>query len=120
VELWFSDPELQHKSIDLSSNNLTGEIPKEIGYLAGLVCLNLSRNYLSGEIPLEIGNLSSLESLDLSRNRISGGIPFSFSQIDDLGKLDLSHTTLFQGESHEKGILKPLKAIVLKETKIFF
>ena len=120
VELWFLDPELQLKSIDLSSNNLTGEIPKEIGYLAGLVCLNLSRNYLSGEIPLEIGNLSSLESLDLSRNRISGGIPFSFSQIDDLGKLDLSHTTLFQGESHEKGILKPLKAIVLKETKIFF
>ena len=82
------------KSIDLSSNNLTGEIPKEIGYLAGLVSLNLSQNYLSGEIHLEIGNLSSLESLDLSRNRISGGIPFSLSQIDDLGKLDLSHNSL--------------------------
>ncbi|XP_027924118.1 receptor-like protein EIX2 [Vigna unguiculata] len=94
VELWFSDPELQLKSIDLSSNNLTGEIPKEIGYLAGLVSLNLSRNYLSGEIPSEMGDLSSLESLDLSRNRISGGIPFSLSQIDDLGKLDLSHNSL--------------------------
>ncbi|XP_027922890.1 receptor-like protein EIX2 [Vigna unguiculata] len=76
VELWFLDPELQLKSIDLSSNNLTCEIPKEIGYLAGLVSLNLSRNYLSGEIPSEMGNLSSL------------------SQIDDLGKLDLSRNSL--------------------------
>ncbi|QCD94629.1 LRR receptor-like serine/threonine-protein kinase FLS2 [Vigna unguiculata] len=92
VKLWFSDAELQ--LIDLSSNNLTGEIPKEIGYLVGLVSLNLSRNYLSGEIPSEMGNLSSLESLDLSRNHISGGIPFSLSQIDDLGKLDLSHNSL--------------------------
>ncbi|XP_052722646.1 receptor-like protein EIX2 [Vigna angularis] len=90
MELWFSNPELQLKSIDLSSNNLTGEIPKEIG----LVSLNLSRNHLSGEIPSEIGNLSSLESLDLSRNHISGAIPFSLSQIDNLGKLDLSHNSL--------------------------
>ncbi|XP_047147539.1 receptor-like protein EIX2 [Vigna umbellata] len=94
MELWFSNPELQLKSIDLSSNNLTGEIPKEIGYLIGLVSLNLSRNHLSGEIPSEIGNLSSLESLDLSRNHISGAIPFSLSQIDNLGKLDLSHNSL--------------------------
>ncbi|WVZ15792.1 hypothetical protein V8G54_013358 [Vigna mungo] len=89
VELWFSDPELQ-----LKSNNLTGEIPKEIGYLVGLVSLNLSRNHLRGEIPSEIGNLSSIESLDLSRNHISGAIPFSLSQIDNLGKLDLSHNSL--------------------------
>ena len=30
---------------------------KEYGYLVGLVSLNLSRNNLSGEIPSEIGNL---------------------------------------------------------------
>ena len=94
IEQGFKNPELKLKSIDLSSNKLTGEIPKEIGYLLGLVSLNLSRNNLSGEIPSEIGNLSSLESLDLSRNHISGGIPFSLSEIDFLGKLDLSHNSL--------------------------
>ncbi|XP_027923151.1 receptor-like protein EIX2 [Vigna unguiculata] len=94
VEQGFKNPELELKSIDLSSNKLTGEIPTEIGYLLGLVSLNLSRNNLSGEIPSEIGNLSSLESLDLSRNHISGGIPFSLSEIDFLGKLDLSHNSL--------------------------
>ncbi|KAL2577564.1 hypothetical protein GLYMA_U006500v4 [Glycine max] len=94
VEPGFKNPELELKSIDLSSNNLTGEIPKEVGYLLGLVSLNLSRNNLSGEIPSRIGNLRSLESLDLSRNHISGRIPSSLSEIDDLGKLDLSHNSL--------------------------
>jgi len=93
VEQRFKNPELI-KGIDLSSNKLTGEIPKEIGYLVGLVSLNLSRNNLSGKIPSEIGNLSSLESLDLSRNQISGGIPLPLSEIDNLGKLDLSHNFL--------------------------
>jgi len=94
VEQGFEDPELKLKSIDLSNNKLTGEIPKEIGYLVGLVSLNLSRNNLRGKIPSGIGSLSSLESLDLSRNHISGGIPFSLSQIDFLGKLDLSYNSL--------------------------
>nr|KYP48816.1 LRR receptor-like serine/threonine-protein kinase GSO1 [Cajanus cajan] len=90
----FADPELILKSIDLSCNELTGKIPKEIGYLVGLVSLNLSRNNLSGEIPFEIGNLSSLDSLDLSRNHLCGRIPSSLTQIDGLGKLDLSHNSL--------------------------
>ncbi|KAH1150265.1 hypothetical protein GYH30_044344 [Glycine max] len=94
VERGFKNPELLLKSIDLSCNNLIGEIPKEIGYLVGLVSLNLSRNNLSGEIPYEIGNLSSLDSLDLSRNHFTGRIPSSLTQIDGLRKLDLSQNSL--------------------------
>ncbi|KOM55384.1 hypothetical protein LR48_Vigan10g127600 [Vigna angularis] len=94
VEQVFGDPQLILKSIDLSSNNFTGEIPKEVVYLFGIVSLNLSRNNLSGEIPSEIGNLSSLESLDLSRNHLHGRIPSSISQLDFLGKLYLSYNSL--------------------------
>jgi len=94
VEQVFRDPQLNLKSIDLSSNNFTGEIPKEVVYLFGIVSLNLSRNNLNGEIPYEIGNLSSLESLDLSRNDLHGRIPSSLSQLDFLGKLDLSYNSL--------------------------
>ncbi|XP_027923638.1 receptor-like protein EIX2 [Vigna unguiculata] len=93
VEHVFRDPQLNLKSIDLSSNNFTGEIPKEVVYLFGIVSLNLSRNNLIGEIPSEIGNLSSLESLDLSRNHLHGKIPSSLSQLDFLGKLDLSYNS---------------------------
>ncbi|XP_061360935.1 receptor-like protein EIX2 isoform X1 [Gastrolobium bilobum] len=94
VERGFKDPEVSLKSIDLSSNNLNGEIPKEVGYLLGLVSLNLSRNNLSGEIPPEIGNLSFLEFLDLSRNHFSGKIPSTLSKIDRLAELDLSNNSL--------------------------
>ena len=60
------------KSIDLSSNHFSGEIPLEIENLFGLVSLNLSRNNLIGIIPSKIGKLTSLESLDLSRNQLVG------------------------------------------------
>ncbi|GAU49748.1 hypothetical protein TSUD_43350 [Trifolium subterraneum] len=83
------------KSIDLSSNHLTGEIPTEMEYLFGLISLNLSRNNLSGEIISNIGNFKSLEFLDLSRNRLSGKIPSSLTHIDRLTMLDLSNNQLY-------------------------
>ncbi|ONI23072.1 hypothetical protein PRUPE_2G168400 [Prunus persica] len=82
------------KSIDLSSNKLTGEIPSEITDLVGLVSLNLSRNQLTGQIPPRIGMLLELDFLDLSRNQINGRIPNSLSQIDRIGYLDLSENNL--------------------------
>jgi len=78
----------------ISQNHLTGEVPKELGYLLGLVSLNLSRNNLHGQIPSEIGNLNSLEFLDLSRNHISGKIPSTLSKIDRLAVLELSNNDL--------------------------
>ncbi|ONI23079.1 hypothetical protein PRUPE_2G169100 [Prunus persica] len=82
------------KSIDLSSNKLTGEIPSEITDLVGLVSLNLSRNQLTGQIPPRIGMLQELDFLDLSRNQINGRIPNSLSQIDRIRYLDLSENNL--------------------------
>ncbi|KAG8498634.1 hypothetical protein CXB51_005188 [Gossypium anomalum] len=51
--------------IDLSANNLKGEIPNHITKLSALFTLNLSWNHLSGKISENIGNLQRLESLDL-------------------------------------------------------
>ncbi|KAM1053125.1 hypothetical protein FF1_000636 [Malus domestica] len=82
------------RSIDFSSNRLTGEIPSEISHLVGLVSLNLSRNQLTGQITPDVGNLESLDSLDLSRNHIDGRIPTSLARISRLGVLDLSHNNL--------------------------
>ncbi|TQE00504.1 hypothetical protein C1H46_013860 [Malus baccata] len=82
------------KSIHLSSNQLTGEIPSEITDLVGLVSLNLSRNNLTGQITPKIGKLQSLDLLDLSNNQIHGTIPTSLFGISGLGKLDLSNNHL--------------------------
>ncbi|QHO10251.1 LRR receptor-like serine/threonine-protein kinase [Arachis hypogaea] len=82
------------RSIDFSSNRLTGEIPTKMMSLIGLVSLNLSRNLFSGHIPPTIGQLKSIDFLDLSRNHLSGRIPSQLAQIDRLSVLDLSYNAL--------------------------
>ncbi|CAI9285701.1 unnamed protein product [Lactuca saligna] len=81
-------------NIDLSSNKLVGEIPKELSLLLGLHGLNLSNNHLTGRIPDRIGDMNSLESLDLSINQLSGVIPQSLSALTFLSYLNLSHNNL--------------------------
>ncbi|XVE72759.1 hypothetical protein DITRI_Ditri11bG0064500 [Diplodiscus trichospermus] len=82
------------KLIDLSSNKLDGEIPKEVGRLLGLITLNLSRNLLTGSIPWEIGQLKFLESLDLSSNNLFGEIPSSLADLFYLSVLNLTNNNL--------------------------
>ncbi|XP_028127066.1 receptor-like protein EIX2 isoform X1 [Camellia sinensis] len=80
--------------IDLSSNNLSGEIPEEIANLSDLGTLNLSRNQLTGKIPKKIGELRWLETLDLSSNHLSGSIPSTMSSLTSLSHLNLSYNNL--------------------------
>ncbi|XP_040866532.1 receptor-like protein EIX2 [Glycine max] len=80
--------------IDLSSNKLLGEIPREITYLNGLNFLNLSHNQLIGHIPQGIGNMRSLQSIDFSRNQLSGEIPPTIANLSFLSMLDLSYNHL--------------------------
>ncbi|KAE9594098.1 hypothetical protein Lal_00039590 [Lupinus albus] len=72
--------------IDLSGNSLTGEIPEDICRLSKLQSLSLHTNFLEGNIPFNIGNLSSLVNLTLYDNQLSGEIPKS---IGFLGKLQV-------------------------------
>ena len=58
--------------LDLRGNQLSGEIPAELGSLSNLKTLWLYSNQLSGEIPPELGNLSNLQGLNLSYNDLSG------------------------------------------------
>ncbi|KAF8104054.1 hypothetical protein N665_0181s0075 [Sinapis alba] len=55
--------------LDLSSNQLSGEIPVEVWDLKNIKSLNFSSNHLIGSIPDSISKLENLESLDLSYNK---------------------------------------------------
>ncbi|XP_028789514.1 receptor-like protein EIX2 [Neltuma alba] len=81
-------------NIDLSHNQLEGEMPTGIVKLVELRFLNLSSNKLSGKIISEIGQLESLEVLDLSRNHFDGEIPSTLAEISSLSVLDLSNNNL--------------------------
>ncbi|KAI9116426.1 hypothetical protein K1719_012593 [Acacia pycnantha] len=56
--------------------------------------LNLSRNQITGNIPESISNMSQLSSLDLSSNQLTGSITRSLSSLSFLGYLNLSHNNL--------------------------
>ena len=47
----------------LQGNDITGEMPKELGNLSNLTKLDLGNNRLMGEIPSTLGNLKKLQYL---------------------------------------------------------
>lgn len=82
---------LEH--VILSSNHLTGVIPRELGNMSNLVTLDLGKNQLRGTVGTALGTLTELHQLNLSSNQFNGSIPV-FKNCDSLYYLDLSHNLL--------------------------
>ncbi|XXG52086.1 hypothetical protein AAC387_Pa03g0492 [Persea americana] len=80
--------------IDVSCNQLTGEIPREMGQLSGLHSMNLSYNQFAGPIPATFKNLSQIESLDLSHNKLNGTIPPELVELNYLAVFSVAHNNL--------------------------
>ena len=75
-------------SVDLSDNNLSGEIPAELGNLVNLSSsLDLASNNLSGSVPVALGNLVNLGWLMLAGNNLTGELPQSVLSLPNLHSL---------------------------------
>ena len=123
---WLSNLPLDHwygvsttarrvRSLDLSDNGLTGEIPPEIGNLPGLLYLDLRDNGLTGEIPPEIGSLSGLLHLWLGYNGLTGEIPPEIGNLSELSHLHLGSNELIGEIPPEIGNLSELVYLVLSD-----
>lgn len=87
---------LNFSMVHLGFNQFHGKFPPEIGRLP-LVVLNISQNNFSGEIPWQIGNLKCLLNLDLSYNNFSGSFPTSLNDLNDLSKFNVSYNPYISG-----------------------
>lgn len=82
--------------LDLSANNLEGELPSSLSNLTYLQRLDLSGNALAGELPDALGDLEKLEVLALSGNELSGEIPSDLYKLKFMKKMQLTDNS-FEG-----------------------
>ncbi|KAF7129337.1 hypothetical protein RHSIM_Rhsim10G0010700 [Rhododendron simsii] len=77
------------ETLVLQENQLSGEIPEELGQFENLRKLDLENNLVGGPIPRTIGRLKHLETLYLSGNQLNGTLPESLGHLSMLQVLDM-------------------------------
>lgn len=103
------------KALDLSGNQLSGEVLDCWDNFPDMEYLNLASNNLSGNFPRSIASLSALQILDLSNNNLFGVLPDSMEYLS-LDTLDLGQNN-FTGPipSWIGGSLKMLRILSLRQ-----
>uniref|UniRef100_A0A0R0JNC2 Protein kinase domain-containing protein n=1 Tax=Glycine max TaxID=3847 RepID=A0A0R0JNC2_SOYBN len=95
----------------LAANQFTGSIPASLSTLTGLTDMSLNENFLTGEIPDAFQSLTQLINLDLSQNNLSGKLPPSMDNL-------LALTTLRLQNNQLSGTLDVLQDLPLKDLNV--
>jgi hypothetical protein len=101
--------------LDVSENNLSGEIPRTISDCLTLQYLYLQGNSFQGTLPPSWASLRGLQYLDLSRNNLSGSIPKDLQNLSLL-YLNLSFNNL-EGEVPTEGVFRNASRISVTGNK---
>ncbi|RZC47519.1 hypothetical protein C5167_040453 [Papaver somniferum] len=99
--------------LDLSNNQLSGEIPSSLKNCLGLRTLYLNGNSFESIIPPSLKSLKGIQSLDISTNNLSGRIPEYLESFVALEYLNISFND-FEGELPKQGIFKTLRASLVR------
>lgn len=100
----------------LTDNSLDGKVPSEIGLLTSLTFLAVVSNKLTGSLPPELLNMASLEGLEINFNRFSGSVPVS-GQLSNLRLLQ-AYKNRFSVLGSEIGLMTSLTSISLHENSL--
>ncbi|AQL02352.1 Putative leucine-rich repeat receptor-like protein kinase family protein [Zea mays] len=103
--------------LDISYNQISGEIPYNIGYLQ-VATLSLQGNRLIGKIPEVIGLMQALAVLDLSENELVGPIPPILGNLSYTGKLYLHGNKLTGHIPPELGNMSKLSYLQLNDNEL--
>ena len=104
--------------INLTRNQVKGEIPPELANLTNLKVLALGANELTGTIPSWLGSLANLEELYLWGNELTGGIPSELANHANLVELHLADNQLTGEIPVELGNLANLKVLALSGNEL--
>ena len=99
--------------LSLRDNQLTGQLPPELGELYAVKGLYFDNNQLTGRIPTQLGNLSrNLVTLWLHTNQFTGTIPAELANLDKLRDFNVSENELTGQLPNEFTGLKELYSLV--------
>ncbi|KAF6263273.1 hypothetical protein COO60DRAFT_487944 [Scenedesmus sp. NREL 46B-D3] len=88
------------RDLDISHNQMSGNVPDRFGLLASLESMNLASNQFTGPITENIFYFPGLRRLDLSSNRFVGTLPTYAMQFTyALLSADFSNNTRFDGHN---------------------
>ncbi|XP_015158536.1 probable LRR receptor-like serine/threonine-protein kinase At3g47570 [Solanum tuberosum] len=105
-------------SLDIRNNNFHGTLPEELAHLRRLKMINAMNNNFTGAIPSFFGLLPNLHSLYLSFNQFAGNIPLSLFNITKLKYLRLRGNFLGGEIPQEISSLCCLNLIDLQDNKL--
>ncbi|TAE21482.1 MAG: hypothetical protein EAZ92_16940 [Candidatus Kapaibacterium sp.] len=103
--------------LDISNNQIPGNIPAEIGGLRRVEMLLLNHNRFTGEIPSTLGELQQIRELDLSANTLTGQVPTRLAEARALERLALTRNELTGRIPTELGTLPNLRALALDSNR---
>ncbi|KAK8993186.1 hypothetical protein V6N11_033289 [Hibiscus sabdariffa] len=104
--------------LDLSKNGLSGEIPRcLIGSMVYLGVLNLRGNMLSGNIPDAFPSNCLLETIDVNGNKLEGKIPRSLAWCKRLEILNLGNNHINDSFPFSLKHIASLRVLVLRSNK---
>uniref|UniRef100_UPI003568DB9C S8 family peptidase n=1 Tax=Arsukibacterium sp. TaxID=1977258 RepID=UPI003568DB9C len=108
----------QVTALDLSNNNLSGELPAALAGLTALTELDLSFNSLTGDFPTVLLQLRNLQQLSLWQNGFSGAIPAAISELSALSQLDLSFNNFSGALPDSLGQLARLQRLFVESNQL--
>ncbi|XP_057968186.1 probable LRR receptor-like serine/threonine-protein kinase At4g36180 [Malania oleifera] len=103
---------------DVSSNQLSGEIPRSFANASQLQLINLSYNQFSGAIPAGFGELQRLQYLWLDYNLLEGPLPSAIANCSSLVHLSVQGNALGGVIPAAIGALPKLEVISLSENNL--
>lgn len=86
---FYSPGQCDISSIELSTRNMFGTLPPQIGNLSSLTYFNVDTNRLFGTLPASIEKWNMVEVFSVATNNLTGSLPSSLFILTTLELLDL-------------------------------
>ena len=96
-------------TLDLSNNEIAGQLPECWEHLSSLQFLDLRNNKLSGKIPQSMGSPVNLQALVLRNNNFIGELPLTLKNCSRLTLLDVSKNCKKKNKGRQRNKTLTLK-----------